>query len=1059
MTNKRLTDLTARSAPALTDLLYVVDTTDTTDSATGSSRQLSTQRLFGFLKNISQGRLTGATATPNPSSSITSSTIYYSPFNGNLVSLYDGTRWKLFTFTERSLALSGLTTGKKYDVFLYDNSGTLALEKSAAWVNDTTRTDAITLQDGVYVKSGALTRRLVGTFKAASSSTFNDDPDTPCLNTYDFYPRTFPSSVTMAHLKLTSGLDVGSLSIDPTGIIAGTTILGTSVGVTNGGFASVFQATLTNDRAITLPDATGTLALTSNPLTSFAAPTGDLSMNSHKITNLTTPTSSTDAANKSYVDTVSTGLDAKRSVRVATTASGTLSTAFANGQTIDGVTLATGDRILIKDQSTATENGIYLVPVSGSPTRTTDANTGALLESAYLFVQEGTVNKDKGFVCTTDSITIGSTSIVFVNFNSSGGGLIAANNLSDLANVATARTNLGLGTAATMAGPSGAIVGTTDAQAITNKSYNGLTISSTTGTLTITNGKTAAVSNTLTFTGTDGSSVNCGAGGTVAYLDRIGQTFTANITFGGTIDMSSNTIDGLADPTGPQNAATKAYVDAVANGMDYKLSCLCATTANITLSGEQTIDGITTSTSRILVKNQTTGSQNGIYNTASGSWTRATDADANAEVTSGLCTFVSRGTINGGTSWALTTIDTITVGTTALVFTQVGGPGSYTAGSGLTLTGTQFSVQTLNQNTTGSAATLTTGRTISVSGDIAYTSPAFDGSVNVTAAGTLATVNSNVGSFGSGTQVATFTVNAKGLVTAASNTPISIPTTAISDAASAATASVVAKRDANANCSFVNVLEGFRSTATAAGTTTLTVSDAFQQFFTGSTTQTVAMPVATTLVNGQSWLIVNNSTGDVTVQSSGGNTIVVLAGSTSAVITCINTGGGTGTASWSYQYIGDVVTSGKKLAVSNSLTLVGTDGTTITFQGTDTYVGRATTDTLVNKTLTNPRVDAHDANINAITDAATITMDLAVSDLHSVSTLGANRTIAVSNTGTNKRFGLIILDNTGNRTLTWFSGITWLSTNSQPASGAKISVFSFIKTGSGAYLGSCVQQP
>jgi hypothetical protein len=91
---------------------------------------------------------------------------------------------------------------------------------------------------------------------------------------------------------------------------------------------------------------------------------------------------------------------------------------------------------------------------------------------------------------------------------------------------------------------------------------------------------------------------------------------------------------------------------------------------------------------------------------------------------------------------------------------------------------------TLNQSTTGNAATATalaTGRTIAITGDLAYTSPAFTGSGNITAAGTLATVNSNVGTFGGATQSAAVTVNAKGLVTAASNTPIAIPASAISD--------------------------------------------------------------------------------------------------------------------------------------------------------------------------------------------------------------------------------------------------------------------------------------
>jgi len=171
--------------------------------------------------------------------------------------------------------------------------------------------------------------------------------------------------------------------------------------------------------------------------------------------------------------------------------------------------------------------------------------------------------------------------------------------------------------------------------------------------------------------------------------------------------------------------------------------------------------------------------------------------------------------------------------------------------------------------------------------------------------------------------------------------------------ATAATASTLTLRDANGNITSNNLIESYTTTATAAGTTTLTVGSTFLQFFTGSTTQTVVMPVASTLVLGQQFLIVNNSSGLVTVNSSGGNAIKILAGSTSMLITCILTSG-TGTASWSASYYGEVVTSGKKLSVSNTLTLAGTDSTTITFQGTDTYVGRTTTDTLTNKTLTSP---------------------------------------------------------------------------------------------------------
>ena len=101
---------------------------------------------------------------------------------------------------------------------------------------------------------------------------------------------------------------------------------------------------------------------------------------------------------------------------------------------------------------------------------------------------------------------------------------------------------------------------------------------------------------------------------------------------------------------------------------DFKESVLVATTANITLSGEQTIDGVLTSASRVLVKNQSTGSQNGIYVSAAGAWARSDDADISAEVTSGLVVNVESGSANADTVYQLITSDPITLGTTALVF-------------------------------------------------------------------------------------------------------------------------------------------------------------------------------------------------------------------------------------------------------------------------------------------------------------------------------------------------------------------------------------------------------
>lgn len=170
-------------------------------------------------------------------------------------------------------------------------------------------------------------------------------------------------------------------------------------------------------------------------------------------------------------------------------------------------------------------------------------------------------------------------------------------------------------------------------------------------------------------------------------------------------------------------------------------------------------------------------------------------------------------------------------------------------------------------------------------------------------------------------------------------TPVLNGTPTGTGVATAATASTLALRDANGNLTTVNVLEGYTTTATAAGTTTLTVASNYLQFFTGVTTQTVVMPVTSTLVLGQEWLIVNQSTGAVTINSSGGNAIVVLAAGTAALVTTILLTG-TSAASWAFTYYGDVVASGKKLTVSNTLTLAGTDGTTMTFPTTSATLAR-----------------------------------------------------------------------------------------------------------------------
>jgi len=141
-----------------------------------------------------------------------------------------------------------------------------------------------------------------------------------------------------------------------------------------------------------------------------------------------TPSAGLDAANKSYVDSARSGLDVKQSVKVATTGPDTLSTGLEEGDEIDGYTLVAGDRVLVKNQDTASENGIYVVAISGAPTRAEDADsTAEVSPGMFAFVEQGDLNADSGWVLITDgTITVGTTGLEFSLFSVAGNILAGA---------------------------------------------------------------------------------------------------------------------------------------------------------------------------------------------------------------------------------------------------------------------------------------------------------------------------------------------------------------------------------------------------------------------------------------------------------------------------------------------------------------------------------------------------------------------------------------------------------------------------------------------------------
>lgn len=545
--------------------------------------------------------------------------------------------------------------------------------------------------------------------------------------------QAYSAKVSSSDLDFTLlGTPVGSLSIANTGITDGvqpttTLALKTQAGLTAGTYTKLTISTkgivtaAANLAASDIPTLTASkisdfdTAVRANRLDQLAVPTANVSLNSKRITSLADPVDPQDAATKAYVDASRAGLDIKDSCRVATTGVvGTTSNTTAIGGTpkvVDDVTLSVGDRVLVKSQSTASENGLYTVTVLGTGadgtwTRASDSSGSSLNSGAFVFIEQGTANGGTGWVLTTPNPIVMPQALTFTQFSGAGTYVAGAGltqsgftfNAVGTANRITVNAD-SIDIASTYVGQTSI----TTLGTIATGTWQGISVKAGYGGTGLTNytagdllyaGTNDPVSlSRLAAPGAIGSALISGAAGAGPSWGKIGLTThvsgTLPIANGGTNSTATPTLGGVSYGTGSAFAFTAAGTAGqalVSNGGAaptwqtltlenlpdawVKRSVKAATTANITLSGAQTIDGIAlVAGDRVLVKDQTTQKDNGIYVVSAGAWARAADANTAAYLAAAEVG-VDAGTTNGGLTFTTNFKSDNTLGSTAVVWYQ-----------------------------------------------------------------------------------------------------------------------------------------------------------------------------------------------------------------------------------------------------------------------------------------------------------------------------------------------------------------------------------------------------
>jgi hypothetical protein len=571
-------------------------------------------------------------------------------------------------------------------------------------------------------------------------------------------------------------------------------------------------------------------------------------------------------------------------------------------------------------------------------------------------------------------------------------------------------TNLTVSSAATIASAAisagtinGAVIGGSTAAAIT-----GTNITANTGfSGPLTGAVTGNVTGNLTGNVTGNVTGNITGNVTGNVTAASGTSTFNNVTISGSLDMDSGTsatITGLASPTNDSDAATKGYVDALAQGIDAKASVVVATTANITLSGTQTIDGVAVSVGdRVLVKDQSTASQNGIYLCASSTWTRTTDADSWTELVAAF-TFVEKGTSNSDSGWVCTVDAGGTLGSTSVTFAQFSGAGQITAGDGLTKSG-----NTLNVGTASSGRIVVNSDNIDLatSGISAgtYQSVTFDAYGRATAGTNPTTIAGyNISNAYTKTEIDSIFGSTTAAATSASN--------AATSASNAATSA------SNASTSETNAA----SSATAAAAS----YDSFDDRYLGSKTS------APSVDNDGNALLTGALYWNSTV-----STLYVWTGS--AWTQAAFTSSGFLTAANNLSDLASASTARTNLSLGN-------------VDNTSDATKNAASVTLTNKTIeagtfTNGYTEE---TVTANTSTA-YTVDLANGSVQ-ILTLTGNCTFTFPTATAGKGFTMLLKqDGTGSRTVTWPSSVKWPASTAPTITSTASKGDKFVFVGDGTY--------